>query len=69
MTDLGLTPSEEARVQQAADEAFEVLTGNTVPPHQPRTRLAHVLREAVLEAPLQAITVAFLLGVLVARRR
>lgn len=69
MTDLGLTPSEEARVQQAADEAYEVLTGNGVPPKQPRTRVAQVLREVVLEAPLQAVTVAFLLGVLVARRR
>jgi hypothetical protein len=69
MTDVGLTPSEEARVQQAADEAFEVLTGNVVPPKQPRSGVARVLREAVLEAPLQAITVAFLLGVLVARRR
>jgi hypothetical protein len=28
MSEVGLTPSEEVRVQQAADDAFLVLTGN-----------------------------------------
>jgi len=70
MTDVGLSPPEEARVQQAADEAFRVLTGNEVPlPPRRQSRVAQVIREATREAPLHALAVAFLLGVLVARRR
>jgi hypothetical protein len=69
MTEIGLSLSEEARVQQAADEAFQVLTGKELPPRRRPAGASHLLREAVLKAPLQAITVAFLLGVLVARRR
>jgi hypothetical protein len=57
-------------VQHAADEAFRVLTGDQAPPSpRPRTRLADVLREATREAPLNALAVAFVLGVLFARRR
>lgn len=70
MTETGLTPPQEARVQQAADEAYRVLTGDEVPPlPRRRSRVAQVLREATREAPLHALAVAFLLGVLVARRR
>lgn len=69
MTEVGLSPPEEARVQQAADEAFRVLTGNEVPLPRRRVRVAQVLRGATREAPLHALAVAFLLGVLVARRR
>jgi hypothetical protein len=69
MSDVGLSSTEEARVQHAADEAFRVLTGNEdeLPPF--RTRLSETLRQATLEAPLQSLAVAFLLGVLLARRR
>ncbi len=70
MTDVGLSPPEEARVQHAADEAFRVLTGNEVPPlPRRRSQVAQVLRDATRDAPLHALAVAFLLGVLVARRR
>ena len=69
MTETGLSPPEEARVQHAADEAFRVLTGNEVPPPRRQSRVAEVLREATRDAPLHALAVAFLLGVLVARRR
>ncbi len=69
MTELGLSPPEEARVQEAADEAFRVLTGKEVPPPRRRVRVSQVLRDATREAPLRALAIAFLLGVLVARRR
>lgn len=69
MTEVGLSPPEEARVQQAADEAFRVLTGNEVPPPRRGSRIVQVLREATRDAPLHALAVAFLLGVLFARRR
>jgi hypothetical protein len=70
MTEVGLSPPEEARVQHAADEAFRVLTGSEVPlAPRPRMRVSQVLRDVTREAPLHALAVAFLLGVLVARRR
>lgn len=70
MTEVGLSPPEEARVQQAADEAYRVLTGDEAPPlPRRRMRVAQVLRDATRDAPLHALAVAFLLGVLVARRR
>jgi hypothetical protein len=69
MTDVDLNPSEEAHVQQAADEAFRVLAGDDDPPSVRRLRFSQALREATLVAPLHALAVAFLLGVLVARRR
>lgn len=69
MTEAGLSPPEEARVQHAADEAFRVLTGNETPPPRQRVRVAEVLRDVTRDAPLHALAVAFLLGVLFARRR
>jgi hypothetical protein len=69
MTDVGLSPPEEARVQHAADEAYRVLTGDEAPPlPRRRLRVSQVIREATLDAPLHALAVAFLLGV-VARRQ
>ena len=69
MSEVGLSSTEEARVQHAADEAFRVLTGNEdeLPPLG--TRFSESLRQATLEAPLHSLAVAFLLGVLLARRR
>ena len=70
MSEVGLSPPEEARVQHAADEAFRVLTGGEAPPLPRRhMRVAQVLRDVTREAPLHALAIAFLLGVLVARRR
>ena len=69
MTEVGLSPPEEARVQHAADEAFRVLTSNEAPLPRRRSRIVQVIRDATLEAPLHALAAAFLLGVLVARRR
>jgi hypothetical protein len=69
MSEVGLSSTEEARVQQAADEAFRVLTGSEdeLPPL--RIRVAETLRQATLEAPLHSLAIACLLGVLLARRR
>jgi hypothetical protein len=69
MTEVGLSPSEEARVQQAADEAFRVLTGDEDVRRPVGEHLVETLRQLTREAPLHALAVAFLLGVLIARRR
>jgi len=69
MSEIGLTSTEEARVQHAADEAFRVLTGNEDELQPRRRRIAESLRQATLEAPLHSLALAFLLGVLLARRR
>jgi hypothetical protein len=70
MSEIGLTSAEEAHVQQAADEAFRVLTSaEDDQPPRAKLRTAETLRRLTLEAPLHALAVAFLLGVLVARRR
>jgi hypothetical protein len=67
MTEVGLSPREEAHVQRAADEAYRVLTGNDEQLRRPR--FVESLRQMTLAAPLHALTIAFLLGVLIARRR
>jgi hypothetical protein len=69
MSEVGLSSSEKAHVQQAADEAFRVLTGNEDDVDPAGLRFTDRLRRATLEAPLHALAVAFLLGILVARRR
>ena len=60
---------EDYRIQQAADEAMRVLNGEEDKFKSGTRRFAHALREATREAPLHSLVVAFLLGVLVARRR
>jgi hypothetical protein len=69
MPEIGLSATEKAHVQQAADEAFRVLTGeqDELPPQ--RDRFIEALRQATLQAPLHALAVAFLLGALITRRR
>jgi hypothetical protein len=69
MTEPGLSAPQQPHVQQAADEAFRVLTGKEVPPPRRRAHFVETLREATLAAPLHALAIAFLMGVLVARRR
>lgn len=59
---------EEARIQNAADEAYRVLEGDQPGPSA-TTQLLNILRARTREAPLQALAVAFLLGVIVKRRR
>jgi hypothetical protein len=60
---------EEARIQQAADRAFHVLHGVEAGVSSARSRFFANLRQVTLEAPLHSLAVAFLLGVLLSRRR
>jgi hypothetical protein len=69
MTDTGLSAPEQEHVQRAADEAFRVLTGRDDYPARPKLRAIEALRRATIEAPLQSLAIAFLLGILVARPR
>jgi hypothetical protein len=69
MPEIGLSATEEAHVQQAADEAFRVLTGEEDELSPPRDRFLQTLRRATRQAPLHSLAVAFLLGALVMRRR
>ena len=71
MTDVSIGPlsAEEARIQGAADEAYRVLEDKQGARTNPRVHLLDVLREATREAPLHALAIAFILGVMIARRR
>jgi len=71
MTDLspGMVPEEDAHLQQALDNAVEVLEGESDALASAKDRLKDALRRATREAPLHSLAIAFLLGVLVARRR
>jgi hypothetical protein len=71
MTDVSVGPLsvEEARIQSAADEAYRVLEGEERSPASAATQLLDVVRARTREAPLQALAVAFLLGVMLMRRR
>jgi hypothetical protein len=70
MTDVSIGPlsAEEARIQTAADEAYRVLEGDE-PAASATAQLLGILRARTREAPLQALAVAFLLGVMLKRRR
>jgi hypothetical protein len=60
---------EEARIQQAADQAFDVLDGVEAGVPSARSRFFEKLRQVTVEAPLHSLAVAFLLGVILSRRR
>jgi hypothetical protein len=73
--DSGLTRDQE-RIEHASDAIRDIAEGMkdaSPPPAMDARRatehLARRLRQMTLEAPLQSLLVAFLLGVLVARRR
>jgi hypothetical protein len=70
MTDLspGVVP-EDVHMQQALDNAVEVLEGENDALVSAKRRFTDALRGATREAPLHSLAIAFLLGVLVARRR
>jgi hypothetical protein len=71
MTDAGVGPlsAEEVKIREAADQAYRVLNGEETPAGRPADQLLHVLRMRAREAPLQSLAIAFILGVMVARRR
>ena len=60
--------AEDVRIEQAADQACRVLNGEDEVSRIGKG-LSQSLREATLQAPLHSLAIAFLLGVLVARRR
>jgi hypothetical protein len=70
MLDVSAGPmsGEEVRIRNAADQAYRVLEGEE-PPRSATSQLADILRARTREAPLQALAVAFLLGVMLSRRR
>jgi ElaB/YqjD/DUF883 family membrane-anchored ribosome-binding protein len=71
MTDIspGMVPEEDAHIQQALDSAVEVLEGESDALASAKRRVSDALRKATREAPLHSLAIAFLLGVLIARRR
>jgi hypothetical protein len=71
MADVSIGPlsAEEARIQNAADQAYRVLEDNGSAPANTTARLLDLVRDRTREAPLQALGVAFILGVMLARRR
>jgi hypothetical protein len=71
MTDVssGVLSPEDARIQQAADNAVRVLNGEQAKFASAKRRLADALRIVTREAPLHSLVIAFLLGVLIAKRR
>lgn len=71
MTDIspGMVPEEDAHIQQALDSAVEVLEGESDALASAKRRVSDTLRRVTREAPLHSLAIAFLLGVLIARRR
>jgi hypothetical protein len=71
MTDVSIGPlsAEEARIRNAADEAYRVLRGEEPPVRSTTDQLVDVIRDITRRAPLRALAVAFILGVTFARRR
>jgi hypothetical protein len=71
MTEASGLETDESRIPQASDAirgmANEATLAPSSEPHTPS--LTERLRQMTLEAPLQSLAVAFLLGVLLARRR
>lgn len=61
--------SDEARIEHAAGSIRDVTKDMVEALPAQGARLTDVLRKATVEAPLQSLAIAFLLGVLVARRR
>jgi hypothetical protein len=71
MTDAGVgqpLSTEEVKIRQAADQAYKELEGELFPEARPTEKLLVALRARTREAPLQALAVAFILGVMASRR-
>ena len=70
MTDANVGPmsAQEARVRQAADQAYRVLEGEEAALPASGEGLLNIIKRATREAPLQALAIAFVLGVMFARR-
>ena len=70
MTDASIGPlsAEEARIREAADQAYSVLRGEE--PGRPNSRalFLETIRTVTREAPLTVLAVAFVLGATLGRR-
>lgn len=60
---------EASRTSRLADEMAHDDHMTPLAPEHPAQRLAERLREATVQAPLQSLAIAFLLGLLFSRRR
>lgn len=60
--------TEEVKIRESADQAYRELEGELTPEARPAEKLLEALRARTREAPLQALAVAFILGVMAARR-
>ena len=58
---------EQSRIQQAT-EAIRAMADEVADGLPTKRRMSAKLRQITLEAPLQSLAIAFLLGILVARR-
>ena len=71
MTDAGVgqpLSKDEVKIREAADQAYRELEGELTPEARPAEKLLEALRARTREAPLQALAVAFILGVMASRR-
>ena len=71
MTDAGIgqpLSKDEVKIREAADQAYRQLEGELIPDARPAEKLLDALRTRTREAPLQALAVAFILGVMASRR-
>jgi hypothetical protein len=68
MTEASGLRTDEARIDQAA-EAIRSMTTEMVVQLPVRYSVFRAVRELTIQAPLQSLAVAFLLGVIVASRR
>jgi hypothetical protein len=69
MTDIGGDELTNERIEQAAGHAQEILTAPGEQLAPPSRRLVDIISDATRRAPLQSLMVAFLLGIVIARRR
>ena len=71
MTDAGIgqpLSTAEVKIREAADQSYRELEGELTLEARPGEKLLEALRARTREAPLQALAVAFILGVMAMRR-
>jgi hypothetical protein len=69
MNDIGGDELANKRIEQATVHAQEILTAPSEQLAPRSRRLADIVSDATRRAPLQSLIAAFLLGIIIARRR
>jgi hypothetical protein len=69
MTDIGNSELANERIEQTAARAEEILKAPSERLAPAALRLGAIISDATRRAPLQSLMVAFLLGIVIARRR